>query len=69
MYFYTYNDEEGYVRWGLESDNHRMMADSGEAYKTRFGCLRAIQRLKVESPFANLIDVRQDPEVNLGRLV
>ena len=46
MAYFIYKDKKGEWRWRLESSNGRIMADSGEGYKTRAGCLRAIKRVQ-----------------------
>ncbi len=44
--FHVYQDKKGEHRWRLKSKNGRVVADSGEGYKTRAGVERAIERMQ-----------------------
>lgn len=46
MYFEIYQDRGGEWRWRLRASNHTIVGDSGEGYKTRAGCSRAVGRIK-----------------------
>lgn len=45
MYFEVYKDAKGEFRWRLVARNKKIIADSGEGYKTASGCERAIIRV------------------------
>jgi len=42
----VYQDAAGEWRWRLRAANHRVIADSGEGYRDRQDCLRAIALVK-----------------------
>lgn len=44
--FRVYTDGGSYYRWRFQANNNRIMADSGEGYNSRQGCLNGIQVLK-----------------------
>lgn len=44
MEFIVYQAADGW-RWRLLSDNHKVMADSGEAYASKGNAKRALKRL------------------------
>ena len=39
-----YKDMMGEWRWNLKAKNHKVIADSGEGYKTKWGCKRAARK-------------------------
>lgn len=45
-YFYVYRDSKNEYRWHLKSANGRIIADSGEGYVTKQGCLGGIDIVK-----------------------
>lgn len=49
-------DNAGEYRWHLEANNHKIIADSGEGYKTKDGCKRAIQTVKDDVAAAPVVD-------------
>lgn len=57
--FQIYQDRGGEWRWRLKAANRRIVADSGEGYRTRAGVLRAASRLvsiALDAPGAEIID-------------
>lgn len=58
-YFTVYKDTRNEFRWNLRSDNHRVIADSGEGYVRKHDCLAGIQLVKNEAPAANVYDQTQ----------
>jgi len=46
MKFKTFIDAQGYWRWHLKAANGRIIADSGEGYANRAGCLNGIALFK-----------------------
>ena len=46
MSFRVYRDVRGEWRWRLTAANNRVIADSGEGYRNRTDCLRAIELVK-----------------------
>ncbi|HEV7474505.1 MAG TPA: DUF1508 domain-containing protein [Pyrinomonadaceae bacterium] len=49
MTYYYYKDAKGEWRWRLKSSNGRIIADSGEGYKTSHECLEDIKRVQGSS--------------------
>jgi uncharacterized protein YegP (UPF0339 family) len=41
--FHVYKDDAGEWRWHLKAANGRVVADSGEGYRDRGGCIHAIE--------------------------
>lgn len=39
-----YKDNSGEWRWTLKAGNNKIVADSSEGYKTRWGCRRAARK-------------------------
>lgn len=46
MKFHIYKDSAGEWRWRLKAVNGRIIADSGEGYSTKQGCLDDVDRVK-----------------------
>lgn len=46
MEFSVYRDEAKQWRWRLKHANGQIMADSGEGYKRKATCLRAVKNIK-----------------------
>jgi uncharacterized protein YegP (UPF0339 family) len=46
----------GQYRWRLRDGNHRIIADSAEAYVSKWNCERAIANVKSEVPAARVVD-------------
>jgi uncharacterized protein YegP (UPF0339 family) len=46
MNYYIRRDATGQWRWRLRAANHRIIAESGEAYHNRADCLAAIALVK-----------------------
>jgi len=44
--FDVYKDSRGGFRWKLKAGNGQTIADSGEGYKTKRGCLDGIARVQ-----------------------
>ena len=55
--FEYYKDNENKWRWRLKSTTGRTMADSGQGYSTKQGCLTEISRVKEEIKKAKLVAV------------
>lgn len=53
--FELYKDTAGEWRWRFMY-NAKIMADSSEGYKTRFGCKRALLKLAVKMMFAKVVE-------------
>lgn len=43
----VYKDKRGEWRWRIVASNKRIVADSGEGYKRKYDCVRALRRLRV----------------------
>lgn len=52
--FVSYPAKDGY-RWRLLAGNHKIIAESGEAYTTRHDCHEAIDRVRNLAPAAELV--------------
>jgi uncharacterized protein YegP (UPF0339 family) len=50
----VYRDVQAGWRWRLLAGNNRIVADSGESYKTKRGAMRAAERLRAMAMFAEL---------------
>jgi len=48
-FFFVYKDRAGEFRWRFYAPNHRIMADSGEGYATKDGCVAAINTVVREA--------------------
>lgn len=46
MTYYYFKDNKGEWRWHLKAANGRIIADSGEGYKSEQECLADIDRVK-----------------------
>lgn len=44
--FWVYEDAAGEWRWQLKASNDRVIADSGEGYRSKHHCLHAIELVK-----------------------
>jgi uncharacterized protein YegP (UPF0339 family) len=53
--FEVKQDAKGEWRWHLRANNGRIVADSGEGYKDKDGCLAGIQVVKTEAPDADTV--------------
>lgn len=54
--FRVYKDKAGEWRWSLVAPNGRMIADSGEGYTSKQGCLNGIDSVKQNAPRAKIVD-------------
>lgn len=48
MTYYYFKDQKGEWRWHLKAANGRIIADSGEGYKSEQECLADIDRVKAQ---------------------
>lgn len=46
MEFEVYQDKAGEWRWRLKAENNKIVADSGEGYNSKQGCLDGIDVVK-----------------------
>jgi len=46
MHYVYYKDHKGEWRWRLKASNGRIIADSGEGYRSEQECLEDIDRVK-----------------------
>ena len=44
--FHVYKDKAGEWRWSLKAANGRVIADSGEGYRDRGGCIHSIELVR-----------------------
>ncbi|WP_165229345.1 YegP family protein [Aquisphaera insulae] len=54
--FTIFKDAKGEFRWRLLAKNGKIVADSGEGYKTKVSCKRGIEILKTEATAAEVED-------------
>ena len=52
--FTVYKDSRKQWRWRLTAPNGKIFADSGEGYRRRVDCLRAIRKLRQLAGVANI---------------
>lgn len=52
--FQYYQDKRGEWRWRLRANNGEIVANSGEGYQTKAGCLKAIKRIRESAPDAEV---------------
>lgn len=57
MTYYYSRDVKGEWRWRLKASNGKILADSGEGYKTKQECLKDIERVKA-SASAPVVEVK-----------
>lgn len=55
--FYVYKDDAGELRWRLRSGNGKIIADSGEGYKTKRALDRAIEIVSYDTAQAKVVRV------------
>lgn len=51
----VYKDRNGEYRWRLVSSNGKVLADSGEGYKRKYGVIKAIAAVRKGMCFATTI--------------
>lgn len=56
-HFEVYKDKAGEWRWRLRTPSGEIIADSGEGYKRRVGCLGEIELVKRNAPKAVIVEV------------
>ncbi len=49
MYYQIYQDQHARWRWRLFGADHRVLADSGQAYGTKSACMQAIVQVSNSS--------------------
>jgi uncharacterized protein YegP (UPF0339 family) len=55
--FQVYKDIQGEYRWRLRAGNNRIIADSGEGYRSKADCLHGIELVKRDGPDAPVQEV------------
>lgn len=55
--FEVYQDANGEFRWRLQDTNNRIIADSGEGYSAKSGCLAGIEDVKAAVGNATINDM------------
>jgi len=63
--FWIYKDSAVEYRWRLTAANGRIVADSGEGYKTWQGVMDAINWVKTYAPGANVKDLTRQQSSDL----
>jgi len=53
--FEMFKDVAGEWRWRLKAPNGKIIADSGEGYKTRVGCFNGIESMQMNAPKARIV--------------
>jgi uncharacterized protein YegP (UPF0339 family) len=56
MTFTIYKDSASQYRWRLRARNGRIIADSGEGYRSRADCEAAVRLVQAGAPSARTID-------------
>ncbi|MFH0749271.1 MAG: DUF1508 domain-containing protein [Candidatus Bathyarchaeota archaeon] len=57
MSFEVYKDKVGEFRWRLKGPSQKIIADSGEGYKTKVGCEEGLAAVRKNAPTAKLVDL------------
>jgi uncharacterized protein YegP (UPF0339 family) len=55
-YFEKYMDRRNQYRWRLRDGNHKIIADSAEAYVSKWNLDRAIENVRRSVPSAKTVD-------------
>jgi uncharacterized protein len=55
IHFKVYKDKKSEFRWRLVSKNGKTLADSGEGYKRKSACLKAIEKVQNQAAYAEVI--------------
>ena len=55
LFFVVYQDGAGEYHWNLKAKNSKLIADSGEGYKTKADCLHAIELVQQKSCQAEIV--------------
>lgn len=58
--FEIYRDSAGEFRWRLVGRSNRILADSGEGYKRKGACIKAIAAVKVEAFNADVVELEAE---------
>lgn len=66
MKFVLYLDDSGDYRWHLKSKNDKKIACSGEGYKRRHHCLKAIELIRQGKCFVPIWDMTTQRELREG---
>lgn len=61
MSFEMYKDKASEFRWRLKGPNHKIIADSGEGYKTMDSLKAGIDAVITTVPTAQLVDLTTRP--------
>jgi uncharacterized protein YegP (UPF0339 family) len=56
MKFQIYLDSNSEYRWRLRAQNGKVVADSGEGYKKKASCKKAITKVSIFSIYAKIED-------------
>ena len=51
-HFTVYEDGKGEYRWRFQANNNKIIADSGEGYKSKADCEHGIDLIKKDAPAA-----------------
>lgn len=54
--FEIYKDKKGEFRWQLIASNGKMIANGGEGYTSKAGCVNGIESVKKNAPDAEIIE-------------
>jgi len=54
--FIVYKDDAKEYRWRLRSKNGNILCDSGEGYKRKAGCLKAIEKVKNQAAYSEVVE-------------
>lgn len=56
MKFKVFKDQRGEYCWQLIAKNKKVIADSGESYKRKSACLKAIEKVKNQAAYAEVVE-------------
>lgn len=56
FHFEVYTDRRGEYRWRLIASNGKIIADSGEGYRTKAACMHGLKLVRTRAATAKLED-------------
>lgn len=54
IHFRVYKDADTEWRWALIAKNSKILADSGESYRRKAECLKAVEKIKNQAAYAEV---------------
>jgi uncharacterized protein YegP (UPF0339 family) len=54
--FIVYKDDAKEWRWRLRHKNGNILAEGGEGYKNKKGCLKAVERIQNQAAYSEVVE-------------